>query len=389
MKKAFVMLPLAFACATQFAVAAPTDAERIALIEQELAVLKEANQAESIADRITVNGFFTGKAGIADNNAGYNGYTDEIDFEEGSKLGIQGTFALTEQTKIVSQLIARGDDNWSTSMEWAFLSHDFENGLVTRIGRLRAPIYMYSDYLDVGYAQPWITPPSELYSVVPISAFDGVDVLYDMPVGEATLTFQAIYGEAVYEDDDGNLGSDLDFSQTAGLVATVGYEDWTFRSMYFTTDVSADATTLAGEFDKNNAYFTGVGVGYDNGELIVVSEYAMSDVQGDYSDTKSGYLTVGYRIDAFTPYATYSFLKSTDNAERTGLNQLAFNWKRTAYSVGTRYDISSNLSFKADITYATDFDNTNGGLYDNVDLLTGTFPEDDTLVYSVSFDAVF
>ncbi|WP_392340137.1 hypothetical protein [Moritella marina] len=390
MKKAFIMLPLAVACASQFAIAATTDAQRLAQLEQELAILKEASSYDSLSDRMTINGFFTGKVGIANNDAGYNGYDKDADFSEGSKLGLQGSFALTEQTKIVAQLVARGSDDWSTEMEWAFLSHDFDNGFVTRIGRLRVPLYMYSDYLEVGYAQPWATPPTELYSIVPLSSFDGVDAIYDFDMGDVAVTLQASYGHA--DRDTGELLGEVDYKDILGASASFSYEDWVFRSTYYQTTLD---TTKGGQipqfFNDAQSYFAGVGLSYDNGSLLAISEFAVSDVEGDYADTQSGYITLGYRISDFTPYVTYAFLETTDDSDRAnptniteGTIKAAFNWQRTAYSVGTRYDINSNLALKADVTYATDFGDTSGGLTPNI-----AGQNDDTLVYTLSFDAVF
>lgn len=384
MKKAFLMLPLAAACASQFAIAAPTDAQRLAQLEQELAMLQEASSYDSLSDRMTINGFFTGKVGMANNDAGYNGYDKDADFSEGSKLGLQGSFALTEQTKIVAQLVARGSDDWATEMEWAFLSHDFDNGFVTRIGRLRVPLYMYSDYLEVGYAQPWATPPSELYSIVPLSSFDGIDAIYDFDMGDVAVTLQASYGHA--DRDAGETLGEVDYKDILGASASFSYEDWIFRTTYYQTTLdSKEGSTF---FDKEDSYFAGVGLSYDNGSLLAISEFAVSDVEGDYSDTQSGYITLGYRISDFTPYVTYAFLETTDDSERTPAYKPGFDWKRNAYSIGTRYDISSNLALKADVTYATDFGDTSGGLSANIDNM-GNQINDDTLVYTLSFDAVF
>ncbi|PKH04967.1 hypothetical protein [Moritella sp. Urea-trap-13] len=387
MKKAFILLPLAAACASQFVMADTTDSQRLAQLEQELAILQEAISYDSLSDRMSINGFFTGKVGVASNDAGYNGYDKEADFSEGSKLGIQGSFALTEQTKIVAQLVARGSDDWSTEMEWAFLSHDFDNGFVTRIGRLRVPLYMYSDYLEVGYAQPWASPPSELYSIVPLSSFDGVDVIYDFELGEVAVALQASYGHA--DRDTGETLGEVDYEDILGASASFSYEEWVFRTTYYQTTLNTTTPGQLGQFfDNEQSYFAGVGLSYDNGSLLAISEFAVSDVEGQYSDTQSGYITLGYRISDFTPYVTYAFLETTDDSERVnpadGLQKALFDWQRTAYSVGTRYDISSNLALKADVTYATDFGDTSGGLTSNI-----VAKNDDTIVYTVSFDAVF
>lgn len=397
MNKAFVMLPLAVACASQFANAATTDSQRLAQVEQELAVLQEASSYDSLSDRMSINGFFTGQMGVANNDAGYGyrpgmeGYTSEPDFALGSKLGLQGTFALTEQTKIVGQLVSRGADDWSPEMEWAFLSHDFDNGFTARIGRLRVPLYMYSDYLEVGYAQPWANPPADVYTIVPVSSYNGIDVIYDTDLGDASLSLQASYGHDVDEGEDNPFDVDVEFNNTLGMSATLSYSDWVFRGTYYQTElksgtVSGGAITSLTSFDDDKAQFAGIGISYDNGSFLAISEYTVSDVEGGYSDTESAYLTLGYRINAFTPYVNYSYLKTTDNEERAGdpVGEAMLNWERTTYSIGTRYDISSNLALKLDVTYAGDFGDTSGALPHHDDEHF-----EDTTVYTISFDAVF
>ena len=387
MKKVFTLLPLAVVCATQFAHAA-TDAERLAQVEQELAMLQEQNAYDSLADRVSINGFFTGKMVAANNDAGFENATTNPNFGDGSKLGLQGTFAISDQTQIVAQIVGRGSDGWTPEMEWAFLSHDFDNGVVARVGRLRLPLYMYSDFLEVGYAQPWATPPADVYTIAPITSFNGVDVTYQHDIGDATLALQASYGNDSSSGEDNSVGVDVDFSDIAGLSATLSYEEWVFRGTYFQTKL--DSGQIIGlsdlkSFDHDKGQFIGAGVSYDNGNLIAVSEYAVSKVEGAYADTESAYITLGYRVEAFTPYVSYSYLKTTDDENRKAAKDtLLLSWERTTYSVGTRYDINHNLALKLDATYAGDFGDTTGALSGN---LTKEF--DDTIVYTISFDAVF
>jgi len=410
MKKVFIMLPLAVACASQFAIAATTDAQRLAQLEQELAILQEAGSYDSLSDRMSINGFFTGQMGVANNDAGYGnrpgveGYTSDPNFSLGSKLGLQGTFALTEQTQIVGQLVSRGVDDWTPEMEWAFLSHEFDNGFTTRIGRLRVPLYMYSDYLEVGYAQPWANPPADVYSIVPVSSYDGIDIIYDTDLGDASLSLQTSYGHDTDDAEHNPLGVDVKFDNTLGFSATLSYEEWVFRGTYFQSKLKSgkikggDLSSLQ-SFEDDKAQFTGVGISYDNGSFLAISEYTMSKVEGGYSDTESAYITLGYRINAFTPYVNYSYLKTTDDSDRAldPVGSASLNWERTTYSIGTRYDISSNLALKLDVTYAGDFGDSSGGLEANshhqiTNLKAGQSPLnefDDTIVYTVSFDAVF
>jgi hypothetical protein len=141
--------------------------------------------------------------------------------------------------------------------------------------------------------------------------------------------------------------------------------------------------------------FVGVGASYDNGEMLAVIEWTRAEVDGAYPDTDAGYITLGYRIKAFTPYVTVAYLESTDDEERLPLSQqaafqkIAFNAERTAYSLGLRWDALDNLAVKFDVTYANDFGDSTGGFTANANPLTGMALYDDTLVYTVKFDAVF
>jgi len=252
---------------------------------------------------------------------------------------------------------------------------------------------MYSDYLEVGYAQPWANPPADVYTIVPVSSYDGIDIIYDTDLGDASLSLQASYGHDTDDAEDNPLGVDVKFKNTIGMSATLSYEEWVFRGTYFQSelesgniyiDTNGNQMPSLKSFEDDKAQFAGVGISYDNGSFLAISEYTLSKVEGGYSDTKSAYITLGYRIDAFTPYVNYSFLETTDNDERDPIASSLLNWERTTYSVGSRYDISSNLSLKLDVTYATDFGDTHGALPSH-----GSEMYDDTIVYTVSFDAVF
>ena len=59
-----------------------------------------------------------------------------------------------------------------------------------------------------------------------------------------------------------------------------------FRTTYYQTTL--DSKNGASFFDKEDSYFAGIGLSYDDGSLLAISEFAVSDVEGNYSDTKSG-----------------------------------------------------------------------------------------------------
>ncbi|GGP73359.1 hypothetical protein [Shewanella ulleungensis] len=400
-------LPIAISIAMAPSIALSDEAAdaKIAKLEQQVQTL-QSQQNASLADKVQFNGFISGAYISSDNDAGYNNADSSANFSEDSKLGFQGTFNITDRTQAVLQLMMRGKYDWEVEAEWAYLSHRFENGVKVRGGKLRVPLFMYSDYLDVGYAQPFARPPQEVYGTIPFSSYTGAGVSYDVDYDDSTLTMQAFGGESDVKNSAVKL--------TNLMGANVSWTDevWTLRAVYaqaqldgpvvdeleveLATNVNTDAKYTVLDIDDEKGSFVGIGASYDNGEMIAITEWTRSEIDAAYPDTDSGYLTLGYRIKEFTPYVTVAYMKTQDNDERLPVSQaaaiqmIAFNAERMAYSLGLRWDAIDNVAVKFDITYADDFGDTSGGFINNsMDTTTGQFTYDDTLIYTVKFDAVF
>ncbi|MBB1427175.1 hypothetical protein H5181_11980 [Shewanella sp. SG44-2] len=396
---------ISMAIVPSLAVADEAADAKIAKLEQQVQTL-QAQQNASLADKVQFNGFISGAYISSDNDAGYNNADSSANFSEDSKLGLQGTFNISDNTQAVLQLMMRGKYDWEVEAEWAYLSHRFDNGVKIRGGKLRVPLFMYSDYLDVGYAQPFARPPQEVYGTIPFSSYTGAGVSYDVEYDDSTLTMQAFGGESDVKN------SAVELSNLMGANVSWTDEIWTLRAVYaqakldgpivseVTVPLAAGVNTQANytvlELNDEKGSFVGVGASYDNGEVIAITEWTRSEIDNAYPDTDSGYLTLGYRIKEFTPYATVAYMKTQDNDERlplstaTAIQMVAFNAERMAYSIGLRWDAIDNVAIKFDVTYAEDFGDTSGGFTGNsIDTSTGKFTYDDTLIYTVKFDAVF
>tara|TARA_R110001592_G_scaffold200393_1_gene449204 strand:+ start:2237 stop:3460 length:1224 start_codon:yes stop_codon:yes gene_type:complete len=396
---------ISMAIVPSLAVADEAADAKIAKLEQQVQTL-QAQQNASLADKVKFNGFISGAYISSDNDAGYNNADSSANFSEDSKLGLQGTFNISDNTQAVLQLMMRGKYDWEVEAEWAYLSHRFDNGVKIRGGKLRVPLFMYSDYLDVGYAQPFARPPQEVYGTIPFSSYTGAGVSYDVEYDDSTLTMQAFGGESDVKN------SAVELSNLMGANVSWTDEIWTLRAVYaqakldgpivseVTVPLAAGVNTQANytvlELNDEKGSFVGVGASYDNGEVIAITEWTRSEIDNAYPDTDSGYLTLGYRIKEFTPYATVAYMKTQDNDERlplstaTSIQMVAFNAERMAYSIGLRWDAIDNVAIKFDVTYAEDFGDTSGGFTGNsIDTSTGKFTYDDTLIYTVKFDAVF
>ncbi|MBQ1782052.1 MAG: hypothetical protein II007_00200 [Gammaproteobacteria bacterium] len=371
---------------------------RVTKLEQELAEVKARQDASSWTDRFKVNGFASVAVGTASNDAGFYGYDEDAEWLPDSVLGLQMTFNVNEQTEATVQLQARGADDWDPKIEWAFLAYTFDNGTKLRGGKLRLPLYMYSDYLEVGYAYPFARPSVDVYSLVPFSSYTGVDALIPVAIGDSTLTFQPFVGEASIN----SRGTYVDFKSMLGMVALLEYGNYTLRGIHGIDKLESDPNGPLSILNDIDSGFTGVAASYDNGDYFIIAEGARIFNEGAYRDVDSAYLALGYRFDAFTPYLVVGQSKSTDDDKRDGLAALglrsSLDIRRTTVAAGLRWDFMPQLALKFDVTRASGFDGTTGGMASNEGVInipgagpTGinTATYDDTTIYSIVLDAVF
>ena len=379
------------------------DSARIDQLEQQVRGLQQ-QAAKPTSERVRFNGFLSVAYGAADNDAGYAGYDQDYDLDQESLFGLQGSFALNSTTDVTMQLVARGREDWDPTMEWAYISHKFTNNFRGRAGKMRLPLFMFSDSLEVGYAQPWARPPVEVYGQIPATSYTGVDGTYDWNLPNSTLTAQVFTGGS--NDDFSSQGTTIRVETKDSYGGSLRWTDfvWTLRGVY------SAATVDIGGFNEFDVSFYGVGLNYNNGNWQVLSEFVGTDTDGANPDSQSAYVTLTKRFGVFTPYLSYAITETTDDEERPLTRTQAFtllttpgspyygnpnilagsavnNVERSATSIGLRWDALTNVALKFDITLADDFGDTGGGLSGNGGEAIVRY--DDTTVFTVKLDAAF
>lgn len=387
-----------------------------------LVVLPAAGRAEEDSSMFSFKGFGTlGVVHSSEEEADYRGNvfqpngagrTRDWDFGVDSKLGGQVSAQFTDKLSGIVQLVAQHqfDNSWRPLLEWANLKYQITDELSVRGGRIVLPSQLVSDSRFVGYAQPWIRPPQEVYFVSSITNSDGADITYQSTIGDATNTAQAFAGTS-----DAKLSSGRVQAQPAwGLNDTVEINSWTLRAAFISLNIDleidsfdpllggldqvgdaadalgfpvagAQAHALADDYDTSDLdirIYT-IGANYDPGAWFAMAEYVHFDGDGFLLDSDAGYITAGVRIDKFTPYVTYAQLKtdeaSTPVIDTTGMPAVlaggadalagglsqslaGFTNSQKSYSVGVRWDFSRSADLKIQYDRLTLEDGSSGRL---------------------------
>ncbi len=350
------------------------------------------------AATVDVSGFGTAGFTITD--------TDKAEFVRGSMpkgadssgdvgldsiAGVQATVHLTDRISGTSQMLLRRlhEDSFELDVPLAFLKAQINKEFAVRLGRVQLPVFLVSDFRQVGYANTWIRPPVEVYGQVPIDSVDGADVLYSGSVGSVSLSGQAFYGRT-----DVDLGSsDVSVKDFWGVNFSASFGPLTLRAARVEDKLTlespqADAllnglrqagfSAYANELAvvDRKSEFTAFGALLDWHNVIVQAEDTSSKLGGFPADTSGRYVLAGYRIKKFTPYAMYAE-REVDSARSSsvvpavgpliplaaGVNALIAGTEQTTTSVGVRWEAADSVAVKFQYDYV---DPEGAGLFANV-----------------------
>ncbi len=129
-------------------------------------------------DGVALNGFLTAGATYGDPGISSNGVIsqdgnirEEVDFVQDSRIGIQLSAKVNPKVSVTGQLLARArEENYDMKADWAFVTYQASRPLALRGGKLKLTTFLVSDYIEVGYAYPWVRPPQEIYTANPLSS---------------------------------------------------------------------------------------------------------------------------------------------------------------------------------------------------------------------------
>lgn len=236
-----------------------------------------------------------------------NGATNSPDLGVDSRLGLQVNANFNDTFSAVGQLLTgRRDGSEMPQVEWLFAQAAVTPWLDLRVGRMVLPTFMVSDTRSVGYAQYWLRAPQEAYQMFPPSSFDGAMASLHSSFGDTNVTLQLSVGKSdtakVYVFD---REITMNYGELFSLNLTAERGNWLLRYGR-TSDPDLKPEGLPFAIPKTEDVFSGLGVQYDNGQLVVLSEYLTRRTTPNLFDTNSYYLSAGYRLGAFTPYVIVS-----------------------------------------------------------------------------------
>lgn len=275
----------------------------------------------------------------------FEGMTNEGEWSYFNKVGLRLDGDLKQQLNYTIQVTANGEDEYQPKLDWAFAKYSITDNLSLHIGKMRLPLYMYSEYKDVSYAYQWVIPPYAVYGSPDFANFDGLalNYLYNL-AGEWTAEAQIWVGSTKDSLELGGIGGepvDIDMKDLLGAQMTLDRDWLSIRAVYMQGQINltlppelipqlghqfsavnlAQAKSIAWEDDR--AQFFGLGIRWDNDFLFVNSEltHIQTEPNAVLGHSTSFYLMGGIRTSAeWTFSLTYAYDKDqSDKKSRRAL----------------------------------------------------------------------
>ena len=257
-------------------------------------------------------------------------YVDGIELQSESRLGIQADYKINPDWNITGQLMVRGVNEFKPELEWFYASYKLTAESTLKVGRMRLPVYHFSDYMDVGVAYPWLRVPSDAYSLA-VTNYQGVNI--DMNFDFDSFTSRVRLYTGSQSTDPNKLITDIemykahqlydangrfrggnavrttkDYQDFVGFVVDSNKDEYSLRISYldgrenftyYNPGGYPDDPLFGG--DWVDTQFLDVSLQYDNGQILAIAEWNKYD-----TIYKSWFASVAYRTDTWSPYVFYS-----------------------------------------------------------------------------------
>jgi len=353
------------------------------------------------AGQVDVSGYASLIGTKTDQESGsyWNEYaTKHIDFTHRSLIGIQLNTEIVKDLTFSTTIQGKGTNDFQAEFPWFYASYSVSNNTTFQFGRLKVPFYMISDYIDIGHAYPWVTPPPEVYSTNIIESVDGIEFIYETEFFSSTVIFDTYVGSdkinynllPSYINSAANDGSpkfktgdkvEFDSHDLFGLAISIVTDSVTFKVSH--NQAVLDSPDL--NITSARVSLGSFGIIVDISNFILYSEFthrfSSDSLQTTLPDQKSNYITVGYRFSKFLPYISYASIEKGKDKNKYGLIQ-------ESNSLGIRYDVNTKMAVKFQATKTKPgFEPGDVGRYGLHDQEIAANSEPN--VYSMSVDILF
>jgi hypothetical protein len=258
-----------------------------------------------------------------------------------SLLAAQVGARITPQLSAVLQVVSEqnADSSFSPHVESAYIKYQLTADFSVRVGRTDLDVFLLTDSRNIGFANPWVRPPVELYNLVPVTNSDGINFSYRLAVADGSNTIDATVGATHYHYPITNSEATgtANVTQEFLLVDTFQRGAATLRLNYGQAhpafpafeplfdafrEFGAEGVNIADRYDVRDRLlrFYGLGAAYEPGDWFLMAELGRRESHSVLGEATGWYVSSGRRFGRVTPYAIYAQTRPNSDTRTPGLD---------------------------------------------------------------------
>lgn len=356
-------------------------------------------------DDFSIHGFASQGFALSTDNDWLPGSSDgTFEFNE---IGLNVGAQLTDKLRVGAQLFSRdfGDlGNNQIELDWAFGDYAYKDWLGIRVGRVKMPMGLYNEYLDLDLARTFAIYPQAVYQPkfrdVQV-AINGIELYGNVAIANAGSVDYEIFAGDSRIDASGSVGKEFDGyglieTQTIDIKYALGgrliyntpldglrvggslvnYDDMRGSGPVIDATLGGmlpfPVPGLQGEIVIDHVYQYVIFGEYQWNDWVFAAEYSRlrgssiealvhlpdafggtMSVGNDSVDWEGYYLSVTRRLDEHWEVGAYYSEFHEDAQDRDGDNRSSNKhraWNNTL-AVAARYDVNWNWNIKAEIQH--------------------------------------
>jgi hypothetical protein len=403
-----------------------------------LSLVSASDHGSSTEGVVRISGFSTLGYGILinkdDSQKEYMSLSRRGSVLRDTKVGLNLAFKMSDDLTFAAQLVARGFDFFGQTpannvgiLDWYFLRYNPSSFIELRGGRQPIPFSLLAETQDVGFVNPWIRPPVEVYSLAPIKSVTGIQARYKFEIPSDIELIAGIYGGQDYLEygfsrestASGNTVNKVkeasgDFTSMIGGLVSATREDFTVlgsvlnikmksstnypvtipTGLPYPATAHANAPFSADQIQKSKS----IGARWEHNRFLVLTEFRRFDFEltGDVNLTgfySGHYATGGLRFGTVMPTLTIADYKSENNSSvsafvpalrQTVKTTATTKGHSTSKTLGVNTQLRDNVVWKVEYQQAVNHSSDAFG-----PLAMGLYPKKKAVTVSTSLDIVF
>lgn len=255
------------------------------------------------------------------NSVANSNIDDNINFSSYSKFGGQLSIYNDKFSFMLQSMIYQNKGNNEIELTWINGKYKLNDHFSVRLGRMNLATFLNSNTLDIDYVHLWAKAPIEIYGILPIKSFDGIEINYENMINNYYIDFKITpFGTSTKNVYILTNSVNTKLKEIKAIALSIQKGNLIFNASYTSGKYNIYSDYITGlsqitaglelvgndvssySYNNKKIEFLALGVDYNYNNFSFSSEFVKVNSESLVPDMEAYYLMMSYRYNKFTPF---------------------------------------------------------------------------------------